>query len=438
MPEAIATTKRKFYKALDALTVSSQAPPPKEVPSISSSKRSSAAAFDEARERVRKRLRQSTSTDSLDASRSVISIPQSTRNKGNAADSRPPPNYSPWSHETFLARLKTFSSVSQWHPKPDAINEVEWAKRGWVCVDVNTVACKGGCGRRAVVSLGSSRVREEQEEDDEDEATLEEALTARYRSEIIEGHSESCLWRGGGCKDDIYRLPVVRPSIWQPDLRNRCKTLEEIHGSIASVTTKPLDMSSRRLRVELPQDVFGSADTGRPPEKVFEIAMHGWRGSGDTGNDLLCCDACFQRVGLWMYQPSYTRSRPGTADGGDDASEDESAMIDLVDMHREHCPWRNADSQRATGSLSGLNACQILHRVAATAARDFRRRSDRQTNDAEEQGLDQEETTQSPAPASREEILRQDRERDSRIRKLKNLFTIKRRPTSKTSAQKAA
>lgn len=137
MPEAIATTKRRFYQALDALN---KPQPSHKQPAIealgiagNTNKRSSAVAvaFDEARERARKRLRQSTSATSLstlDERGSVIYIPRPKQSK----DTRPPPNFAPWSQESFLARLKTFSSVSQWHPKPDVINEVEWAKRGWV------------------------------------------------------------------------------------------------------------------------------------------------------------------------------------------------------------------------------------------------------------------------------------------------------------------
>lgn len=136
MPEAIATTKRRFYQALDALNKpqpSLETSKTSPASSVNINKRSSAvaAAFDEARERARKRLRQSTSTTSLttlDQRGSVISLPRASHSK----DSRPPPNFAPWSQESFLARLKTFSSVSQWHPKPEVINEVEWAKRGWV------------------------------------------------------------------------------------------------------------------------------------------------------------------------------------------------------------------------------------------------------------------------------------------------------------------
>lgn len=444
MPEAIATTKRRFYQALDALNKPQPSLKPSIIPEVTSSnsnKRSSAvaAAFDEARDRARKRLRQSTSTTSLstlDQRGSVISLPRPSQSK----DNRPPPNFAPWSQESFLARLKTFSSVSRWYPKPDVINEVEWAKRGWVCVDLNTVQCKGGCGKRVVVSLDvSKKTRADQDEDDvEDEekeaAALEEALSERYRSEIVEGHASSCMWHKAGCKDDIYRLPVVRPAIWQPELRKRCSSLQTIGESIKHLKTKPAEPSNEKLLKELPRDIL---DQDQPVDlTAFDIAMHGWRGSTDAGTQLLHCDACFQRIGLWMYQPDYKSGRKSF----EIEEDEESGTIDLMEMHRDHCPWRNSESQKASGSLSGLNATQILQRVVSTSVRDHRRRSDEHATSVvpdtvQDEGVENPAVVESPAKLSREEINRQDKERESRIHKLKSLFSIKRRPTGKAPSK---
>ncbi|CAK1354497.1 unnamed protein product [Cercospora beticola] len=459
MPEAIATTKRKFYKALDALTNPTPAAASLDAASTANNKRSSAAAaaFDDARERARKRLRHSTSTTSLNditANTSVSSHSHPSPLKLQPKSSVEPkalPNYSPWSQETFLARLKTYSSVSTWHPKPDPISEVEWAKRGWVCVDVNTVACRGGCEKRVVVSLDTTP-RPSQNEDenkpndevdeDEDEiaAALEEALAERYKDEIINGHSSSCMWYKAGCKDDIYRLPVVRSSVWQPELSQRFRSLLRMSSSIDKIRTKALESTSppEKLLKELPKDIVDPADITHPCSvKALQIALHGWRGAPESGNDLLYCDACFQRVGLWMYRPEYiaSRRRPSTTD-----DEADDASVDLVEMHRDHCPWRNAEMQKATGSLAGLNAAEILHRVVATACRDHRRRSHEPlpTVGASEQDQEGDDSSTEAPTLTREEVAKQDKERESRMRKLKNLFNIKRKSFSALPARNAA
>lgn len=43
--------------------------------------------------------------------------------------------------------------MDRWSSKPAAINEVQWAKRGWICTDASRVSCVGGCGGSVVVKL---------------------------------------------------------------------------------------------------------------------------------------------------------------------------------------------------------------------------------------------------------------------------------------------
>jgi len=438
MPEALATTKRKFYKALDSLQN-----PPAARPT----------------EPASKRVRRSISTTST-VSRHNAATPSAKEGDGVP---KAPPNFSPWSHETFLARLKTFSSVSLWHPKPEAISEVEWAKRGWKCVDVNTVACRGGCEKRVVVRLDTSKrpsteTREDEDrgqddvdenEDDEDaDDGMEDALVRRYKSLIVDGHAETCMWHRAGCKDDIYRLQVVRPTVWQPELRKRYQSLQPMCDAVRYIKLKALPhdtsslLSTERLLAELPADVLGPPGEEQPaPEdslKTLEVALHGWRGSEDSGNELLHCDTCFQRIGLWMYQPDYRTTSRASSDDESDGP----VTIDLVEMHRDHCPWRNPDTQKSAGSLRGLNACQILQRVVSTCAREQRRRSEEQQRASEQpEGNEQDDDDNvplSPAP-SRDEVERQDKERDTRLKRLKSLFTVKRKanlpsvPVAKTA-----
>jgi hypothetical protein len=51
-----------------------------------------------------------------------------------------------------LKRLGTFQELTDWTPKPDKVNEIEWAKRGWVCHGKETVRCLL-CHRELVVKL---------------------------------------------------------------------------------------------------------------------------------------------------------------------------------------------------------------------------------------------------------------------------------------------
>jgi hypothetical protein len=473
MPEAIATSKRKFHKLLDSITAASN------TVSSSSQQRDNASAanantpltarekMDLASDRARKRLRSSTSSASLSATlgssfnrtanTSTMSLPHNVPGIKTVTDSpredKHIPNFAPWSQETFLARLKTFSKVSNWHPKPEPISEIHWAKRGWSCVDLNTVACKGGCERRVVVRLdtmgtvvkealaGDAEDAGDDDEEDLDEAELEQALAERYKNEIVEGHTDTCLWRKAACKDDIYRLSLVRPVVWKPQVLESYESLLNMSKSIKDLAVKTANSTDaailpcERLVKELPTDVIPNTDTEISLKaKALDIALHGWRGSSEFRADLLHCETCFQRIGLWMYQPGY---KPGkqTDEPNENDDEDGNAVIDLVEMHREHCPWRNAATQNATGGLAGLNACQILHRVVSTYAREQRRKSDEQRGVPDESETPGSPLAERPKP-SREEIELQDKERESKLKRLKKMFTVKR--ASKLGAPQAS
>lgn len=117
---------------------------------------------------------------------------------------KPKPNFTPWDRGDFLERLKTFRHPYLWMTKPDKVNEVQWAKRGWRCVGKDRVAC-AGCGKEVVMSLEPDEpaVREDGEDGPSDDGdwrqNAQEQLVEKYVEMIITGHDEGCLWRRRGC-----------------------------------------------------------------------------------------------------------------------------------------------------------------------------------------------------------------------------------------------
>jgi len=101
--------------------------------------------------------------------------------------------------------------------KPEQINEVQWAKRGWTCVGKERVGCVGGCGREVVIKLEGDR----EEQNERDQATTEaqdqdgeafgadisedwresarDQLVDKYAEMIVTEHDGGCLWRRRGC-----------------------------------------------------------------------------------------------------------------------------------------------------------------------------------------------------------------------------------------------
>jgi len=147
-------------------------------------------------------------------SQSYSAIPDSIAREESSS---PPPirvgavKYAPWDRSQFLERLATFRSVSNWNVKPEAINEVAWAKRGWACVGAhkNRVRCSAACGGEIVVKIEFDYSGRDDDEDDsslmDNEEEKTELLVKKYEELIVEGHEADCLWRKRGC-DGRYFL----------------------------------------------------------------------------------------------------------------------------------------------------------------------------------------------------------------------------------------
>ncbi|KAL9087540.1 MAG: hypothetical protein Q9165_006651 [Trypethelium subeluteriae] len=388
MAVALSTSKRKFDKLLDNLT--NDSPRSSRPNSAGSLSRNSIVPTDDSTvptddSTPTPTTNSTTEANTTPAAKRLRSSPQSIREiarsrleaKKQAAaaeaearalalassiPARRQPNYIPWSQEAFLGRLRTFADVKLWTPKPDAVDEVEWAKRGWVCEGINRVACKGGCERRVVVRLRPKRRDAEGKEIEGSEdysVEVEPELVERYRGLVVEGHEEDCRWRRAGCKADIYHLPLAKRSYWQQGLLERYKSLEGIKEQLPARVRTPEGAQSLDGLVErLPVGFFGEAE---PSRTATEFALYGWRGEMFGSTALASCPHCFSRIGLWMYKREETQ---GTKTHGYDLP-----ALNLVESHRYHCPWRNASSQASPGELKGLAGWQVLQKVIMNSRR---------------------------------------------------------------------
>ncbi|KAF2494765.1 zf-C3HC-domain-containing protein [Lophium mytilinum] len=376
-PVALSTTKRKFHKLLDNLNAN------KSTPNLASSFRSAntsttSLAVPTTTEPPSKRSRHSDvsmiSRMSMDKPRPHAS-PSTIRSvKSKTTASTPPrktPNYAPYSQDAFLARLKTFADVKLWTMKPDPINEVQWVKRGWVCEAWNTVACKGGCEARVVVSLRPKRKDEKGEEIEGSEdwsVDVEEELVAAYAERIVEGHAEFCLWRRAGCKKDIYHIPIARRDVCEADLSRRYQSLKAIEPHLPPFEcVKFTGIDPASLIKCLPPSFFAAAEenaateeTPPPSLTAFAFALFGWNGVAQDGLYIAQCSHCFQRVGLWLY----TKERIATMAKKVNAEESQ-LLLNLLETHREHCPWKNVEAQAnpPDGQVAGFAAWRTLQYV---------------------------------------------------------------------------
>ncbi|KAJ9614056.1 hypothetical protein H2200_002192 [Cladophialophora chaetospira] len=337
MSYAIETKKRKFDRILEAMN--DGAAPPSGSPARSS---------------LNSRHNTSTTSLTLDAAsdsskRRRVTPHSAPTSSISSATSDLSGHYLPSSRPAFLQRLETFRSITTWHvPSTGPINAAAWAKRGWICVDSDTVTC-GVCKERVYVDLNvdnellKSKGENEQEnggngsaddnksEDDFDVlAEVYDNIVKRYQGMIVTAHAQSCLWRTRGCDASIQRIEgLLNTNLALSGLRSRYDSLVTRPDEIPTVESLP----PTNLGAPQELEVFRANTEDKPDINALRLAACGWERRSE---DVIECRHCYRSLGLWLYR------------GDSPAIE----KLDPVDSHLEYCPWRSADAQDSEVHLS--------------------------------------------------------------------------------------
>ncbi|CAK7214286.1 hypothetical protein SCUCBS95973_002090 [Sporothrix curviconia] len=283
-----------------------------------------------------------------------------------AATLQPAPRYAPGDREQLLRRLATFQELTDWAPKPDRINEIEWAKRGWVCQGKERLRCTL-CSKELVVQLGRSKSDETSSGDAagtgagaaDAAAAAEAAVVDKYVDLVVAAHEEDCLWRKKGCDDSLLRLQLASPRQALADLRQRydelCGRKDFLPYEFNLRLPDGLDIDA--VLATLPPTFFDNSNdscTSSPPPNrtALALAVMGWQGLtnsriGAVPNSA-SCHACLRRLGLWMFKSKQVDLETNTVL--------EPAPMDHLDAVREHrffCPWKNGAVQRNPGARTG-------------------------------------------------------------------------------------
>ncbi|KAG6000421.1 hypothetical protein E4U21_005481 [Claviceps maximensis] len=286
-----------------------------------------------------------------------------TQLSNKTAAGHAPAKYCPGDRDELLKRLATFQEITDWTPKPDKINEIEWAKRGWICQGKETVRCVL-CHKELVVKLN-------RKEDDGVEGSpglgsseTAEALVDKYSELVVSSHQQDCLWRKRGCDDSLIRLSFSNPQATLASLRQR---YDELHSRSSFLPYEsnirlPDHVSVDNVISQLSPDFFtappppatdksGSviATSETPNRAALALALMGWQGLVDSRigavSHSASCHTCSRRLGLWMFKSKEVDEQgrvivPAPMD-----------HLDPVREHRFFCPWKDAHAQ----SRSALN-----------------------------------------------------------------------------------
>ncbi|KAI1609726.1 C3HC zinc finger-like-domain-containing protein [Exophiala viscosa] len=407
MSYAIETKKRKFDRILEAINDGAASP---SRTSLNSRNNGSTTTLSKATDSdSSKRLRVATST------KPIVSIPSTTSLSGH---------FLPSSRTAFLQRLETFRHVTQWHiPSTEPINAVVWAKRGWTCVDTDTVSC-GACKERLHVDLdtddfqGSKDDEEDKAAEEEDSfamtTDLHDNMVKRYQGMIVTAHAESCLWRKRGCDSSIQRIEgLLNTSMAVAGLRTRYDSIMTRAEEVPDVA--PLPATVFEGTGELEQ--FRFIENEKSNLNVLRLAVCGWERKCD---DVVECHHCFRSLGLWLYR------------GETPIME----SLDAVDDHLDYCPWRSATAQDTEvvigGRKSDNESAPKSQRVPgwalvykAVLKDSIKRKGQRPTTSASTSESEVLSTMSTNEPLTPEQRERKMRDLLRRIKEIKKPFNVK-------------
>lgn len=219
MSYAVESKKRKFHRVLESISKSSSAE--------NAPKQSTPAVATPAHDRIPanlsiKKVRLSTNdTSGFTSVRDSVLKPSRPTTRITSDSSSKRPTFVPWDRDVFLERLETFRRVDRWTSKPSPINEVQWAKRGWICTDVMRVSCVTGCGGSVVV-----KVPDEIDELD------------GYDAEKVQDRKEVRMW--------ICQL--FSPLEWFLTMTARCETRGGVREIAEGRTCRELSLANEELR----------------------------------------------------------------------------------------------------------------------------------------------------------------------------------------------
>ncbi|PON86535.1 Zinc finger, C3HC-like [Trema orientale] len=161
----------------------------------------------------------------------------------------------PWDRGDLMRRLATFKSMT-WFAKPEVVSAINCARRGWINVDMDTIACEA-CGARLLFSTPLAWNQHQVEK-----------MAAVFSLKLDKGHKLLCPWIDNVCDEMLAQFPPTPPPVLVEKYKERCSALLQL-SALPTISSSAFEyMKCPQLEQILEQSLVleyenGSADISR-------------------------------------------------------------------------------------------------------------------------------------------------------------------------------
>uniref|UniRef100_A0A6N2KSF5 C3HC-type domain-containing protein n=1 Tax=Salix viminalis TaxID=40686 RepID=A0A6N2KSF5_SALVM len=208
--------------------------------------------------------------DNPESALALVEPTDKTRVRAEPVSSADAPLCRPWDRGDLMRRLATYKSMT-WFAKPKVVSAVNCARRGWINLDIDIIACEA-CGTRLLFSTPSSWSQQQVEK---------AALVFSFK--LDNGHKPLCPWIDNTCDERLAEFPPTPPQVL-------VEKFSERSCALLRLSALPLISSSAIEYIRCPQveEFLGQSPTlefGNTSGNLSQIQF--------LGND---CDAGFANL----------------------------------------------------------------------------------------------------------------------------------------------
>lgn len=155
----------------------------------------------------------------------------------------------PWDRGDLMRRLATFKSMT-WFAKPKAVDAVNCARRGWINIEMDVIACEM-CGARLLFTTPTSWNRQQ----------VNKAASV-FSLKLDNGHKLLCPWIDNCCDKKLTYFPPTRTEVLVEHYRERSTALLKLSALPLIPASAIESMKSPQLEQFLRQSISVEYDKG--------------------------------------------------------------------------------------------------------------------------------------------------------------------------------